>query len=401
MSTGIIHLAEFPTDALAVISLDDPTTKVGPKTFRKRILRWGRWSHPNAPGGVLDVNPELATKLVANFSAGVWDHVAVTKGHPMGEADALDKAAGHVLALEHAPDGVYAIFEANDETAPKIGKEIKGCSGGIIPNYVDHEVGGRGEVGPVLGHLALTNEPYIKDLGPFEAAHLANKQRALLLSERTDLPEDHAVTKEELIAEAKKLGIDPKELASALGLDVAAMEAEATEQATKVTTLEAELEALKKGQLPEPKVETDPAADAAAEKAEERLVAALGEALSGAKIIELAEGEKPTLASVVGAIAKAVQGANAAGVNLAEQKFDAAFKTACKEGRATKAQREGLHKAYVELGEETFAALTAHVIVDLGELGTQEDVDLSEPPGGGIDTAKEVDRYAELATTLG
>lgn len=411
MGSGIIHLAEFPEDALAIISLDDPTIKVGPKTFRKRILRWGRWSHPNAPGGVLDVNPAMGAVLVANFSAGVWDHVAVTKGHPKDEADALDKAAGHVLSLDvvnsgTADDGVYAIFQANDETAPKIGNEIKGCSGGIIPNYVDHELGGKGAVGPVLGHLALTNEPYIKDLGPFETAHLANKQRALLLSERTELPEDVAVTKEELIAKAKELGIDPKELATALGLDVAKLEADAAkavELETKTTSLEAELEKLKKGDIPPvpepPKV--DPAVQAASDAARDELVAALGEALVGQKLIELAEGEKPTLASVVGAIAKAVQGGNAAGVTLAEQQFETKFRLAQSEGRATKAQKDGLKKAWVELGEETFDALTAHKIVELGEFGTQDDIDLSDPPGGGIDTAKEIDRYAELTKSLG
>jgi hypothetical protein len=402
----------FPEDTLAIISLDDPTTKVGPRTFRKRILRDGRWAHPNAPNGVLEVDTHYMQRVIANFSAGIWDHVAVTKGHPKDAAEALDLAAGDVVALEEVRtgdpkvDGLYAIFVANADVAPKIGNEIKGASGGIIPNYIDHDLStNRGAVGPVLGHLALTNEPYIKDLGPFEAAHLANTQRSLLLSERTDLPEDLDMTKEELIAKAKELGID---LATALGLDVAKLEADAADVEKlkgEKTTLEAELEKLKKGEIPPvvepPKPELSDEAKAAAEAAKAEVVAALGEALVGAGVIELAENEKPTMAGVVGAIAAAVKGGNAAGVALSEQRFAHAFKTAVKEGRATVAQKEGLQKAWIELGEDTFEALTKNVIVELGELGTIDDIDLAEPPGGGIDTTKEVDRYAEMSKTLG
>lgn len=387
----------FPKDTLAVISLDEPATKIGPRTFRKRILRYGRWSHPKAPGGVLDVDLAYGQKLVANFSAGVWDHVAVTNGHPKDEADALDKTRGHVMALEADPSGVYAIFEANADTAPRIGSEILGCSAGLIPDYTDHEVGGKGEVGPVLGHLALTNEPYIKDLGPFEVAQLANTQRALLLSDYTPSPPEDPMTLAELVAKAKEDKIDPKELATALGIDVAALEAEA-EKAKQVPTLEAELEAMKKKGTPAPpaKAEGDetPAGDG-------ELVAALGEALAAAEIIELAEGEKPTVASVTEAIVKAVKGAQESTVTLAEARFETAFANKCREGKAIKSQHKALKDAYVNLGEETFDALTSVVLVDPSEIGTVDTTDLTEPPGAPLDVAAEVTRYAELAASMG
>lgn len=361
----------------AIIHLDDETaTKVGPRTYRKRILRYGKWHHAAAPGGILDVSPEYGAKLVANFNEGVWDTAAVTHGHPKDEKDGTLLSTGEVLGLEQDADGVWGIVKVSADTATKIDAgEIKGCSAGLIDNYVDHEVNGRGEVGPVLAHLALTNEPYIKGLGDFAPVQLADEGEAVLLSP-VDPKEEVPMDRAELLAAAKTAGID-----------IEALEA----SAAKVTDLEAKLAAA-------PTTET--VVEEATAAAQGELVAALGEALVGAQVITLAEGETPNLASVVKAITSAVADGKTAQATLLLSEAEGAVDAAIRSGKAVPAKRDALVKLALSDRATFDALLPDEAIVPLGERG-HSGIDLEEPNGGaGLDHAAEIDRLAALADAL-
>lgn len=379
----------FPENVGAVVHLTDKPTKVGPRTFRKRILRYGKWHHKAAPGGVLAVDENYGKQLVANFSNKVFDSVGVVKGHPKGDADAINNAAGAVLALDDAggPDGpgVYATVVVPEDVAAKIEEgdtSVVGCSAGIIPNYVDHEVGGRGPVGPVLEHLALTPTPYIKGLGAFTPVHLADNPTVVLLSAADDThPLEDVMDRTELIAKAKELGID-----------IEALEADAG----KVPGLESELAEAKK---------PDPAAEAAAKdeaksEAVAEVVTALSSAMAGEGLIELSDSATPTLASLVGSIAKAIAEPKAA-LRLSEAEAD--VDKAIEGGFALPAARESLLKVRLSEGgaELLKGILPEKPLVDLSEHGTTG----SDDPGtvtlaDGTKAEDEVTRLVALAEEI-
>lgn len=368
--TDIIELEDpngFPENVGAVVHLKDAATKVGPRTYRKRILRYGAWNHKAAPGGVLTVDKSYGEKLVANFSAKVFDAVGVVKGHPKDDADAINNAAGAVLALDDAggPDGpgVYATVMVPEDVATAIDAgdtSVVGCSAGIIPNYVDHERGGKGAVGPVLEHLALTPTPYIKGLGGFTAVHLADNHPVVLLSasDDTNHPED-VMDRNELIAKAKELGVD-----------IEALEADAA----KVPGLTSELADTKDKleKAPPAKTADEIAAETAAikETAVGEVVAALSEGMVKEGLITLSDsGKAPTLGELVGGIAKAIAEPKAAlRLSEAEADVDAAIKA----GRALPAARDSLLKVRLsEGGDELLKGiLPEKPLVDLSEIGT-------------------------------
>lgn len=387
----------FPENVGAVIHLKDTPQKVGPRTYRKRILRYGKWFHKAAPGGVLAVDENYGKRLVQNFSAKVFDAVGVVKGHPKGDADAIDNAAGAVLALDDAggPDGpgVYATVMVSDDVAAKIDAgdtSVVGCSAGIIPNYVDHEVNGRGPVGPVLEHLALTPTPYIKGLGGFAPVHLADNRSVVLLSASDD--KDHledVMERTELIAKAKELGID-----------IEALEADAQ----KVPGLEGELAEVK-DKLEKAPAKTDADLEAVQSAAKEtavgEVVAALSDGMVKEGLITLSDGKAPTLGELVGSIASAIAEPRAA-LRLSEAEAD--VDAAIKEGRALPAARDSLLKVRLSEGgaELLKGILPDKPLVDLSELGTTG----ADDPGtvtlaDGTKATDEVERLVALAEEIG
>lgn len=366
------------------LHLDDADTiQIGPRTFRKRILRFGRWAHPSAPGGVLDVNLSYAQKLAQNFNDKVWDHVTLPYGHPKSEQESAVNSAGEVIALavesvgDPAVDGVWATCLFDAEHADKVGTKVKGCSAGIIPDYVDHEIGGKGTVGPVLAHLALTNEPYIKGLGEFSPVELSEDVYVLSLSKEDTTP----MTLEEMLAAlAKDHDIDVE----ALRTQVAAAEAVATEN----ETLKAENETLKAQPPAEPQVKAE-----AKEEATKELVTALGNALSGSGLITLSESEAPSLQGVVSAVVHGLKAAQTAQVELAETRADNAVDAAIKDGRILAAKRDAFRSIYLSSGEEVFNGLLPdEPLIDLSEHG--HDAGSEEPGGNTIDADAEADRIA-------
>lgn len=377
----------FPENMRAVVHLDDKAVKVGPRTYRKRILRYGKWSHKAAPDGVLAVDESYGKKLVNNFTGKVFDAVKAVKGHPKTEAEAIANAAGDVVALDDLGGadgpGVYATVTVPEDVSAEIDSgAIVGCSAGIIPSYADHELDGKGSVGPVLEHLAFTNTPYIKGLGGFSPVHLADSGDSVLLSLPNDKDDlEGTMTREELLAKAKELGIDIETLEADAG---------------KVSGLEAELAEAKKPEKPEP---TEATAKATKDAAVGEVVAALSDAFAGAELIELAEGETPTLKGLVDSIATGLAAGKATGEKLALSEAEADVDAAIKDGKALPAQRDSLIKVRLSDKETYEALIPEHPLVDLSEHGTAELAD-GTTLADGTKATDEVDRLVALAEEI-
>lgn len=94
------------------VGQESGATRIGPRRWRKHALRYGRWVHPNDPNRVMEITPEFAKKLKANFDAGVLDIVPVPERH----TDDWSANKGDTIGLEVHPDkGVYVTLEVDDE----------------------------------------------------------------------------------------------------------------------------------------------------------------------------------------------------------------------------------------------------------------------------------------------
>lgn len=130
--------------------------------FNKQILKYGTWKHPMAPGGVLRVTENFVKQIIENFDKMPFS--PVLRGHvdnEMAEANPSLIVSKNIISLEMKDDGLYATFEADKKDIDS----YNDVSAGIAPNYEDHETGEI--VGPVLKHIALVLDPYIKGLKTF------------------------------------------------------------------------------------------------------------------------------------------------------------------------------------------------------------------------------------------
>jgi len=196
---------------------ESAAAKIGPRLYRKHLLRYGAWVHPNDPAKKLEITPEFAAKLKANFDAAVLDAVPVPGKH----TDDWKANHGTTVGLEvHPEKGVYALLQVDDEADKAITEgKLRGVSAGLAEDYLDKQKGQR--VGPVLRHVALTNVPYIKHLEGFErVANLSDDEQLILLAEVESPappappapPEEEPVDKEKALAFLKEQGIDVEAL---------------------------------------------------------------------------------------------------------------------------------------------------------------------------------------------
>ena len=132
-------------------------------TFRKQILKKGKWHHWAADKGVLTIDDAHIDSLVKNFNDNILEKVSV----PLTHTDDPASNTGEVLELIKTADGLDAIIEIKDETTlEKIKKGlITAVSASFDPNYMVKKT--KEFVGPVLQHVALVAEPYIKGMRKF------------------------------------------------------------------------------------------------------------------------------------------------------------------------------------------------------------------------------------------
>ena len=151
-------------------------------TFRKQILKYGRWFHWGAPSGVLKVDEALVDNIIENFNKKVIENVYV----PLTHTDDPSKNTGKVLKLEKTATGLDAIIEIKDkEISEKIKSGLISCiSASIDPNYRVKK--NNKFVGTALLHAALVAEPFIKGMSKFVTLTDNIENRQIVLLEDTE-----------------------------------------------------------------------------------------------------------------------------------------------------------------------------------------------------------------------
>lgn len=172
------------------------------RLFKKQILKFGEFAHPNDPNSKLIINQSVANSLVRNFKNNVADIVQVpVVDDKNAHVEDPMRNIGEVVDLTIEPDGVYATIDARKEDAAnELGKTLLGVSAMMHLNYTDTRTGKK--VGPTLLHTAITNRPYITGLKNFEEIIAASVDSSkedvpVVLSEIED--EEPMPTREELI----------------------------------------------------------------------------------------------------------------------------------------------------------------------------------------------------------
>lgn len=137
------------------------------KKFVKEVLYEGTFRHPSDPYKELTMDVARFTEWVNNFRKKVIDIVYVPLNHSDNPKDNTGFVEDLYIGESESHPGRKALFAKFNivltDIADKIGKTIVGCSIGA-ERYFSPE----GEdMGECLGHIALTNEPYIPHLGEF------------------------------------------------------------------------------------------------------------------------------------------------------------------------------------------------------------------------------------------
>jgi hypothetical protein len=197
-----VLLDDLPTDPAVAVSGSG-----GKRLWRKHVLRYSEWRHPQDPSRKLTVTPTLVKQLVQNFRAGIRDLVAVPEFH----TDDWKFNRGRVVELEEEPDGLYALMEVDEDLDKALaeGKAL-GCSALFDENYFDLET--ERNVGAVMRHVCVTNVPVIKKLRSYEPVLLSE---GIPIESVTYLSEGGAphMDLEQMLAELKsKHGIDVEAL---------------------------------------------------------------------------------------------------------------------------------------------------------------------------------------------
>jgi hypothetical protein len=147
----------------------------------KTFLREGKWEYSPSGGkvpkpltivksGKSDPKKQIISMadIKKNFEAGAVQHVTV----PLSHDDKVHENTGFVKKLRFGKDekGRSTLEAAIDFTEPDIKDKIDrgtipNVSAGIHFNYIDKENGKKFD--SVLGHVALTPKPWLKEMAPF------------------------------------------------------------------------------------------------------------------------------------------------------------------------------------------------------------------------------------------
>jgi hypothetical protein len=148
------------------------------RLYKKEILRTGKWVHPSAPKGILEVTKEYLRELVDNFKKTPF--VPVLRGH-VSNIEAEKNPAlilnKNINKLKVEGDKLYAEMEIDEKELDN----YNDVSVSIDPEYVDKETGKN--VGAVLRHVAAVVNPYIKGMEGFTMLSENDKNYLINLSE--------------------------------------------------------------------------------------------------------------------------------------------------------------------------------------------------------------------------
>ena len=178
------------------------------RLWRKEVLRFGQWIHPEDKSVKFDITPDVVQQVVANFNAGVPDVSPIVLTH----TDDPRAKVGRVKSFVVTETGLDAIMTVDDDGVNgniDSGEKAPGVSCWLSMNYQHKESGDK--IGAVVKHVALVNHPYIEGMKGFEAvlsdAEEADKDSVplIFLSEKKKTSkEELPMNKDELIKELKE-----------------------------------------------------------------------------------------------------------------------------------------------------------------------------------------------------
>jgi len=163
------------------------------KRFKKQICQFGEYVDPNNTSKRMVLDKLFGKRLKENFDNGKYGVVAVPLGHPRNSSELAAWNRGEMVNMELTDDGINAVIEIrDDETAKSIeNRNIPDVSMGFEDNYLDKKSGKF--VGPLLKHVGLVVDPYIKGMRRF--VPLADEVPAVLFSDSQDYEkEDKTMT---------------------------------------------------------------------------------------------------------------------------------------------------------------------------------------------------------------
>lgn len=163
------------------------------KRFKKQICQFGEYVDPNNTSKRMVLDKLFGKRLKENFDNGKYGVVAVPLGHPKNSSELAAWNRGEMVNMELTDEGINAVIEIrDDETAKSIeNRNIPDVSMGFEDNYLDKKTGKF--VGPLLKHVGLVVDPYIKGMRRF--VPLADEVPAILFSDSQDYEkEDKTMT---------------------------------------------------------------------------------------------------------------------------------------------------------------------------------------------------------------
>lgn len=163
------------------------------KRFKKQICQFGEYVDPNNTSKRMVLDKLFGKRLKENFDNGKYGVVAVPLGHPRNPSELAAWNRGEMVNMELTDEGINAVIEIrDDETAKSIeNRNIPDVSMGFEDNYLDKKTGKF--VGPLLKHVGLVVDPYIKGMRRF--VPLADEVPAVLFSDSQDYEkEDKTMT---------------------------------------------------------------------------------------------------------------------------------------------------------------------------------------------------------------
>lgn len=143
-----------------------PPESYGRSLYWKRIIKYGQYFHPDAPGGQLKFDKAYGERLVQNFNEGAFESVPLYSVDLDNKHNSLpDRIRGEIKKVEARDDGVYALVETNPEGTYQIEERSPniGCSVRIRPGYVRYR--DMRQFGDSLEHLVFTPKSHLGEMG--------------------------------------------------------------------------------------------------------------------------------------------------------------------------------------------------------------------------------------------
>ena len=145
------------------------------REIKKEVLKVGKWFYDGAPNGVLNFTEDYLKGLANNFAKSPF--APVLRSHidlPTAERNPELIVSKNINKLQFEDNSLYAYFTADEaelDTYPDVSVQI-------ASDMEDHKTGE--VIGDVIEHIALTLNPYIKGLKPFQK--LSEKSAKYLIS---------------------------------------------------------------------------------------------------------------------------------------------------------------------------------------------------------------------------